>query len=471
MDTDTNTPQAFDVSIQQQLSTDGANALEGNPSVEFVAQSEPTNVLSTTADQDNYKESILFRMKFLKSVREDVEMLKSSAEVAMEESEKVFARIMEKRCAEVKNLIETKKQEMLNDAEELAQALEQDIYELRKRENEGKPHSHKEPIHFLMRCPSGTQAFNKMQTHVLRLQKQWDDFFSDKFKSCSYSVEEDLGPYTLLSLCSKTVDEEDLEDLLDLETVRTQELNALMEDILDRLERDNFDESMKLVDTLPINTDERLKGIIKLIYDEAVSDREDTKVCINMCYRMRDLKVPSSDNPGLTVDFHQLLLNHCQTEFKRDRLVEIHEKRKELLIKKGADRRWLKLELEEARTEARDESVNNIKFICELFRKKMLTEDMIHSYIVKLLRRGNPISLECTCTLMTTIGKDLDVERAKPKMDKYYLHFESIIKENKSTPDVCDMLEELLELRREAQEKQRERGSWRSGGAFHNPDI
>ncbi|KAM6953397.1 uncharacterized protein FYW47_014028 [Aplochiton taeniatus] len=338
---------------------------------------------------------------------------------------------------------------MLNDAEEFAQALEQDIDDLRRGEQEGKPHLHiEERIHFLMKFPSFTQAFTKMQMHVSSLEKDWDDYFAHAFKSCSNSVEEDLGPYTLLSLCSKTVEEEDLEDFVDLETVRTQELNAFMEDILDRLERDNFDTSMKLVDTLPINTEERVEGVIKLIYDEAISDREDPKVCMNMCYRMRDLKVPSSGNPGLTVDFHQLLLKHCQTEFNRERLIGIHEKRKELPTKKGEERRWLKLELDQARTGVRDEAVNNIKFICQLFRKKMLREDVMHSYIAELLRRGDTISLECVCAVMTTIGKDLDVERAKAKMDNYYLHFKSIIKKRKSTPEVCNMLEELLELRR-----------------------
>lgn len=70
-------------------------------------------------------------------------------------------------------------------------------------------------------------------------------------------------------------------------------------------------------------------------------------------------------------------------------------------------------ELEEAKDKARRRSIGNIKFIGELFKLKMLTEAIMHDCVVKLLKNHDEESLECLCRLLTTIGKDLDFEKAK----------------------------------------------------------
>lgn len=70
-------------------------------------------------------------------------------------------------------------------------------------------------------------------------------------------------------------------------------------------------------------------------------------------------------------------------------------------------------ELEEAKDKARRRSLGNIKFIGELFKLKMLTEVIMHDCIVKLLKNHDEESLECLCRLLSTIGKDLDFEKAK----------------------------------------------------------
>lgn len=70
-------------------------------------------------------------------------------------------------------------------------------------------------------------------------------------------------------------------------------------------------------------------------------------------------------------------------------------------------------ELQEAKDQARRRSLGNIKFIGELFKLKMLTEVIMHDCIVKLLKNHDEESLECLCRLLSTIGKDLDFEKAK----------------------------------------------------------
>lgn len=79
----------------------------------------------------------------------------------------------------------------------------------------------------------------------------------------------------------------------------------------------------------------------------------------------------------------------------------------------GDERERLKTELDEARDQARRRSLGNIKFIGELFKLKMLTEAIMHDCVMKLLKNHDEESLECLCRLLSTIGKDLDFEKAK----------------------------------------------------------
>lgn len=86
----------------------------------------------------------------------------------------------------------------------------------------------------------------------------------------------------------------------------------------------------------------------------------------------------------------------------------------------------MKDELEEARDKARRRSLGNIKFIGELFKLKMLTEAIMHDCVVKLLKNHDEESLECLCRLLTTIGKDLDFEKAKVLLAPPYLACSSL---------------------------------------------
>lgn len=83
------------------------------------------------------------------------------------------------------------------------------------------------------------------------------------------------------------------------------------------------------------------------------------------------------------------------------------------LLSQDEERERLIVELEEARDKARRRSLGNIKFIGELFKLKMLTEPIMHDCVVKLLKNHDEESLECLCRLLSTIGKDLDFEKAK----------------------------------------------------------
>uniref|UniRef100_A0A3B5QYF8 Eukaryotic translation initiation factor 4 gamma, 1a n=1 Tax=Xiphophorus maculatus TaxID=8083 RepID=A0A3B5QYF8_XIPMA len=237
----------------------------------------------------------------------------------------------------------------------------------------------------------------------------------------------------------------------DAEQGKTHEVFKRLRSILNKLTPQKFQELMKQVMELKIDTEERLKGTIDLIFEKAISEPNFSVAYANMCRCLIGLKVPAPDKPGNFVNFRKLLLNRCQKEFEKDQDDdEIFEKKQKEMeaSKNDEERERLRVELEESRDKARRRSLGNIKFIGELFKLKMLTEAIMHDCVVKLLKNHDEESLECLCRLLSTIGKDLDFEKAKPRMDQYFNQMDKIIKERKTSSRIRFMLQDVLDLRK-----------------------
>uniref|UniRef100_A0A4W5PVD1 Eukaryotic translation initiation factor 4 gamma 3 n=1 Tax=Hucho hucho TaxID=62062 RepID=A0A4W5PVD1_9TELE len=235
----------------------------------------------------------------------------------------------------------------------------------------------------------------------------------------------------------------------DPEVITTQELFRKVRSILNKLTPQMFNQLMKQVTDLTIDTEERLKGVIDLVFEKAIDEPGFSVAYGNMCRCLTTLKVPMTDKPSTTVNFRKLLLNRCQKEFERDKVDDVvfERKQKELDSAQSSDQERLRLELEEAKDKARRRSIGNIRFIGELFKLKMLTEAIMHDCVVKLLKNHDEESLECLCRLLTTIGKDLDFEKAKPRMDQYFNQMEKIVKERKTSSRIRFMLQDVIDLR------------------------
>uniref|UniRef100_A0A671PAV7 Eukaryotic translation initiation factor 4 gamma 3-like n=1 Tax=Sinocyclocheilus anshuiensis TaxID=1608454 RepID=A0A671PAV7_9TELE len=234
------------------------------------------------------------------------------------------------------------------------------------------------------------------------------------------------------------------------ETLKSQELFRKVRSILNKLTPQMFSQLMKQVTDLTIDTEERLKGVIDLVFEKAIDEPSFSVAYGNMCSCLATLKVPMMDKPNSTVNFRKLLLNRCQKEFEKDKVDDdvFEKKHRELEAANSAsERERLQEELNEAKDKARRRSIGNIKFIGELFKLRMLTEAIMHDCVVKLLKNHDEESLECLCRLLTTIGKDLDFEKAKPRMDQYFNQMEKIVKEKKTSSRIRFMLQDVTDLR------------------------
>ena len=88
------------------------------------------------------------------------------------------------------------------------------------------------------------------------------------------------------------------------------------------------------------------------------------------------------------------------------------------------------------------------RFIGELYKLKVLTEKIMHDCLMKLLRSNDEEDMECLCRLLTTIGKDIDHDKAKTEVDQYFQQIHNLIKAHCTSARVRFMLQDVVELRR-----------------------
>ncbi|KAG9328821.1 hypothetical protein JZ751_010303, partial [Albula glossodonta] len=210
-----------------------------------------------------------------------------------------------------------------------------------------------------------------------------------------------------------------------------EELYQQVHSILETVSPNTFQQAMRRMTALRINTEDRLMGVVMLILEKAASNPTSSVVYANMSRCLMGLKVPYKDKPGETTNFRKVLLNLCQKEFEKGFQDEDEDEAPSKVGEAaGVHQRWL----------------GTVAFMCELYKLKMLTEAIMYDCINKMLK--NEDSLEGVCCLLSSIGKELDHEKAKPRMDQYYRQLEKIIHQGKASSQICRMVEKVLDLRR-----------------------
>ncbi|XP_072036491.1 LOW QUALITY PROTEIN: eukaryotic translation initiation factor 4 gamma 1-like [Amphiura filiformis] len=235
------------------------------------------------------------------------------------------------------------------------------------------------------------------------------------------------------------------------EEQKTEELIRSFKSILNKLTPQNFQTLMSRTLQLPIDNEERLTAIIDLVFEKAISESAFSKAYANMCRVLSQIKVPASNASGI-VQFRTVLINRCQRAFEAEKTEEAHmsEMRKEIdaMPEGSTARQKQEEELFILHVKSKGKVLGNMRFIGELFKLRMLTENIMHDCIFKLLRAKDDESLECMSQLMNTVGKDLDHERAKNRMDQYFTQIGKIISNKKISARIRFMLQDVQDLRK-----------------------
>ncbi|XP_046850816.1 eukaryotic translation initiation factor 4 gamma 1-like isoform X1 [Xenia sp. Carnegie-2017] len=228
----------------------------------------------------------------------------------------------------------------------------------------------------------------------------------------------------------------------------TAELYRNVMAILNKLTPQKFKTLVEKMMALNIDSCERLEGVIDIIFEKAIGEPVFSVAYANMCRCLFTLKINDAD--GNVVSFRKLLLNRCQKEFEKEKEDEALLEKQKLEQLEGLSEEEQKAkreELDEDLAKNKRRMLGNIKFIGELFKLKLLTENIMHDCIFKLLRAGDEESLESMCKLLFTIGKHLDSEKAKPRIVQYFDKINKIIIAKKVSWRVIFILRDVVDLR------------------------
>ncbi|KAG6483856.1 eukaryotic translation initiation factor 4G-like [Zingiber officinale] len=257
------------------------------------------------------------------------------------------------------------------------------------------------------------------------------------------------SPHTPLQVMHKAEKKYEVGKASDEEQAKQRQVKA----ILNKLTPQNFDKLIAQVSEVNIDNAVTLTGVISQIFDKALTEPTFCEMYANFCFHLaRVLPDFSEDNEKIT--FKRLLLNKCQEEFERGEKEqeEANKDEEEGEVKQSKEER------EEKKLRARRLMLGNIRLIGELYKKKMLTERIMHECIKKLLGQyQNPDEedIEALCKLMSTIGEMIDHPKAKEHMDAYFDVIAKLSMNQKLSSRVRFMLRDAIDLRKNKWQQRR----------------
>ncbi|XP_033212487.1 uncharacterized protein LOC117170074 [Belonocnema kinseyi] len=237
------------------------------------------------------------------------------------------------------------------------------------------------------------------------------------------------------------------------EKAKTEALYERFRSTFNKLTPQKFDSLLSQFRSLQIDTQEKMEGVVNLVFEMAISEPDSCVAYALMCKELALMQV-SGTNPrdSSATNFRKLIVTRCQREFEKDsenaKLRETKAKEIEECIDLG-EKQNLKMILEEEEKKMRNRSVGNIRFIGELFKLEMLSKNIMHFCIGYMLDHRNEENLECLCKLLTSVGKNL--EEIDQDLESSFKVIQGIINNEgpgKISSDVCKMLQELIELRK-----------------------
>lgn len=236
---------------------------------------------------------------------------------------------------------------------------------------------------------------------------------------------------------------------------KTEELYKKVRGVLNKLTPQKFETLISQVRELQIDTEERLQGVIDLVFEKAVDEPNFSVAYALMCKELAMMQVPTSTTANVEkkeyVNFRKLLVTRCQVEFEKQSIDESVRNEKVKEIEECTDpekKKELQFDLEEYDRRLRMKSVGNIRFIGELFKKNMLTVNIMLRCLNNLLTNRDEESLECLCKLLTTIGKEMEMEK-KVDLSDIFNTMKDIVDscKKKVSSRVRFMLQDVIDLR------------------------
>ncbi|XP_031390194.1 eukaryotic translation initiation factor 4G-like [Punica granatum] len=261
-----------------------------------------------------------------------------------------------------------------------------------------------------------------------------------------------LSPQTPLQMMHKAEKKYEVGKVTDEEQAKQRQLKA----ILNKLTPQNFEKLFEQVIAVQINNAITLIGLISQIFDKALMEPTFCEMYADLCSHLSQA-LPDFHEGDEKITFKRLLLNKCQEEFERGE----REQEEANKVEEEGEVKQTEEEREEKRIKARRRlMLGNIRLIGELYKKRMLTEKIMHECMKKLLGQyqtqiPDEEDLEALCKLVSTIGEMIDHSKAKIHMDAYFERMTVLSNNMTLSSRVRFMLKDAIDLRKNKWQQRR----------------
>eukprot|EP01122_Echinamoeba_exundans_P011646 TRINITY_DN46_c0_g1_i1.p1 TRINITY_DN46_c0_g1~~TRINITY_DN46_c0_g1_i1.p1 ORF type:complete len:1464 (+),score=574.31 TRINITY_DN46_c0_g1_i1:234-4625(+) len=235
-----------------------------------------------------------------------------------------------------------------------------------------------------------------------------------------------------------------------------KDIERKMRGLLNKLTPEKFERLLgKLLDPkeIPIGAFEDIAALIDLIFENALLQTKFSSMYAELCSRLAE-KLPqfpvvtkdetSGEEKKEVIPFKRLLLNKCQYEFE-------NRKKPPVIPTELPETSEQRQELELEALKIRQRNLGLMKFIGELYKKRMLIEKVMHHCLMGLLAvEDNEEDLKHFCEFISTIGGDLDNDKGNNKqLFNYYISkCNEIIAAEKVSPRIRFLLLDVVDLRK-----------------------
>ncbi|CAF1845821.1 unnamed protein product [Brassica napus] len=250
------------------------------------------------------------------------------------------------------------------------------------------------------------------------------------------------SPHTPMQVMHRAERKYQVGTVTDEEQAKQRQLKG----ILNKLTPQNFEKLFEQVKGVNIDNVVTLNGVISQIFDKALMEPTFCEMYADFCVHLSGA-LPELNEDGEKVTFKRLLLNKCQEEFERGEKEEEEASR----VAEEGQVEQTEEEREEKRLKVRRRMLGNIRLIGELYKKRMLTEKIMHACIQKLLgyeQDPHEENIEALCKLMSTIGVMIDHSKAKAYIDGYFDRMKMLSGKEELSSRVRFMLINAIDLRK-----------------------
>lgn len=111
------------------------------------------------------------------------------------------------------------------------------------------------------------------------------------------------------------------------EDAKTEDLYKRVRSVLNKLTPQKFVTLVEQIKQLPIDTQERLQGVINLVFEKAVDEPSFSVEYALLCKELALMEVADSDQDS-SISFKKLIITRCQKEFEKNPIDDVARTRR-----------------------------------------------------------------------------------------------------------------------------------------------